>query len=120
MFAVHDATGSYCVRGVGRSPQSQGRQMSAGFIISASQIDGVFFARLVGELDAEHAPKLAQTLHEATGSVVVDCEALDGLDPDSVQVLVNLAERVPSLRLVNVSPSILEVLKRTGADRMLL
>ena len=93
--------------------------MSAGFVISASQIDGVFFARLVGELDAEHAPRLAETLRAATGTVVVDCEALDYLDADGVQVLVGLAERVTSLRLVNVAPSILKVLKLTGTDQML-
>jgi len=94
--------------------------MSAGFVVSASQIDGVCFARLVGELDAAHASRLQQVLQSASGDVVVDCEALDYLGTEGIQALVAVADRVESLRLVNVSPSIRRVLKLTGADRILL
>ena len=94
--------------------------MSAGIVISAKPIDGAYFELIVESGEAAARARLAETLRAATGTASwVTARHWTTSTRTGVQVLVGLAERVTSLRLVNVAPSILKVLKLTGTDQML-
>lgn len=90
-----------------------------------SRIDnGTLFLCLNGHIDsgnAAQAEELVQQLRQEhpTEPVVLDAEQLEYISSAGLRIILRLRKSVPDLRIINVSPSIYEVLDMTGFTEMM-
>jgi len=75
---------------------------------------------LSGELDLATAPQLAETLGEASGTVLIDCRSLSFIDAAGIRVLENALNHLDGVHLVNVGSRVRRVITIVGLEGKLL
>lgn len=78
--------------------------------------------RLAGRLDAVEAPAAQAALDKISGTVAVDCSALEYISSAGLGVLLKTQKRLAGagggLRLVAVTPHIRDIFKYSGFDQI--
>jgi anti-sigma B factor antagonist len=95
--------------------------MAGYFVVSVRSSDADrWVLAMSGELDVATAPELEQALRAASGSVVIDCGALEFMDATGIGVLVRALRHLDDLRLVKVTPMVRRVITTVGLGGTLL
>lgn len=87
--------------------------------ISAKNPDGVLTVSISGRIDSSNSAELEKQLDairdaEAHNAIVFDLENLEYISSAGLRVLLRVRKADPTLKLVNVSPDVYEILDMTG------
>lgn len=85
--------------------------------------DGVLTIFFAGRIDAAVAPQIEDEAteilaNEPHDNIVLDCTELSFLSSAGLRIVLRLAKKAKALKIVNVSPTVYEVLEMTGFTEM--
>ncbi len=91
-------------------------------MVSINKADGLTTIAIFGHINSTNAPDLDKAIAAAAPldkQIVVDAEQLEYISSAGLRVLLKLRKQCPTLRIVNVSPAVYEILDMTGFTEMI-